>query len=134
LGFKVFSLEQSSFRGWDGVSSSDLDSYVRQMALFASAVEPTSDIDKILYEVIHREGFGLNSEVSRLPAYGQTEVYRVTDYEMGNTCHVTLSSQIHSQIAMLLGLDINSLFICRDDALSDDLAANLTLQCRLKTI
>lgn len=33
---------------------------------------------------------------------------------------------------MALGQD--DLFICRDVALSDELAANLALQCRLKTL
>jgi len=33
-----------------------------------------------------------------------------------------------------LGLSKDELFVCRDVALDDEAAANLALQCRLKTI
>ncbi len=33
-----------------------------------------------------------------------------------------------------LALGKNDLFICRDKAMTDELVANLALQCRLKTI
>jgi len=37
-------------------------------------------------------------------------------------------------IGKALNLTADDLFVCRDRALDDTLAANLALQCRLKTI
>ena len=45
-----------------------------------------------------------------------------------------LADEIRLEDLAGLGLGEEDLFVCRDVALDDEAAANLTLQCRLKTI
>jgi adenine-specific DNA-methyltransferase len=81
-----------------------------------------------------KEGYGLNSTVTAVA--GANTVYTVTDAEKNppQLFRACLDTQLAPDIAKQLGLNANDLFICRDSALDDTLAANLALQCRLKTV
>ncbi|MCY3628143.1 MAG: hypothetical protein OXG88_10955 [Gammaproteobacteria bacterium] len=48
--------------------------------------------------------------------------------------HICLDTKLKETDIELLNLSKDAVFICRDVALNDTLAANLALQCRLKTI
>ena len=60
--------------------------------------------------------------------------YRVTDPDRDQSFTICLDD--HIDLADLSGLDLSpdDIFVCRDVALDDQAAANLALQCRLKTI
>jgi hypothetical protein len=60
--------------------------------------------------------------------------WRVTDPDKGQSFHLTLAGKIALKDLRPLDLKKDNLFICRDIALDDEAAANLALQCRLKTI
>jgi adenine-specific DNA-methyltransferase len=64
---------------------------------------------------------------------GQT-VYRVADPEREQSFAICLDDQITLAALTPLQLAKDDLFVCRDSALDDEAAANLALQCRLKTI
>ncbi|MBE3120170.1 MAG: hypothetical protein IMZ50_15630, partial [Candidatus Atribacteria bacterium] len=61
-------------------------------------------------------------------------VQRVTDPDKGQSFYLTLAARIALEDLRPLDLKKDDLFICRDSALDDEAAANLALQCRLKTI
>ncbi len=54
--------------------------------------------------------------------------------ERGQCLLICLDDTLDDSTPKALGLGQDDLFICRDVALSDELAANLALQCRLKTV
>ena len=115
----------------------------------------------MIWEVAVKEGFGLNSRVTALALAGaagshanvtalalagaagsdgntgstrQSKVWRVCDEEKNQTFHISLDAQVSLKVVKELGLGADDLFVCRDAALTDTDAANLALQCRLKTI
>jgi len=47
---------------------------------------------------------------------------------------ICLDEQVRADLSQNYELKIDDLFVCRDLALDDSAAANLALQCRLKTI
>ncbi len=135
LGFRVFKLAESNNRRWRGTEQQDAGELSRQMALFNDPLVPGWQPLSVMYEVILKEGYSLTSrieEVSKKDA--ANTVHRVTDDGRGQSFLICLDDHIDPKTSRALELGRDDVFICRDVALDDELAANLALQCRLKTI
>ena len=61
-------------------------------------------------------------------------VYRITDADTGQSFLICLDDKFNAETAKAMALGKEDLFVCRDAALTDEQAANLALQCKLKTI
>jgi adenine-specific DNA-methyltransferase len=135
LGFKVFKLAASHFASWVGTAERDPANYHEQMSLFVDPLRAGWTSENVLWEVAIKEGYGLNSVVEPAACAVNT-VYRVVDPERDppQSFRACLDDTLHPDIAKALHLGADDLFVCRDRALDDTLAANLALQCRLKTI
>ena len=145
LGFKVFKLAPSNYRPWTGVDEHTPEAYIKQMALFIDPLVDGWTAEDVIYEVALKDrGYGLNCRIESLgtvrdPAQpGQSPprnaVYRITDPDKEQSCILCLADKIPPPLVQLLELDTTDAFVCRDVALDDETAANLALQCRLKTI
>jgi adenine-specific DNA-methyltransferase len=137
LGFKVFKLAPSNYQLWRGVSEDTPDAYAEQMALFADPLVDGWTAENVIYEVALKEGYGLNCQITPLPLAGEgpgVRAFRVTDPDKEQSFTICLDNAISLDDLSALNLGKDDLFICRDVALDDEAAANLALQCRLKTI
>jgi adenine-specific DNA-methyltransferase len=146
LGFKVFKLAPSNYQLWRGVGEDTPDAYAEQMALFADPLVDGWTAENVIYEVALKEGYGLNCRITPLPVPPPLAgeggdrrspgrgIYRVTDPDKEQSFTICLENAINLETLSALNLDKDDLFICRDVALDDEAAANLALQCRLKTI
>lgn len=134
LGFRVFKLSPSNYRPWRGVADDTPDVYEQQMALFTDPLVDRWTAEDVIYEVALKEGYGLNCRVEPVPAVTGNTVYRVTDPDREQSFFICLDDRI--SLAELKGLNLSQddTLVCRDVALDDEAAANLALQCRLKTI
>jgi adenine-specific DNA-methyltransferase len=144
LGFKVFKLTTSNYRQFEEKPAGETDSkkYAKQMAMFRDALVEGWKPENVIYEVAIKEGFGLNcriEEANRQEAKDAKKkqvgpkVYRVTDPDKEQSFYICLDDEIRLESLRFLNLKKDDLFICRDKALDDEAAANLALQCRLKT-
>jgi adenine-specific DNA-methyltransferase len=135
LGFKVFALGESHFAQWAGVPDRDAAKYAVTMENYLDPLAPNADPVAVAWELAIKEGYGLNSTIAKAEV-GANAVYTVTDSEKDppQSFRLCLDEQLAPDIAKQLGLTANDLFICRDAALDDTLAANLALQCRLRTV
>ena len=134
MGFKVFKLAESHYRQWSGVEEKDPEKYANTMELFADPLLPGWKPLNIMYEVALKEGYSLTSTIEELKEVANNTVYRVTDQDKGQSFLICLDSELKSDTPKALNLDKDAVFICRDSALTDELAANVALQCHLKTI
>jgi len=137
LGFKVFKLAPSNYQLWRGVGEDTPDAYAEQMELFANPLVGGWTAENVIYEVALKEGYGLNCQITPLPPAGEgpgVRAFRVTDPDKEQSFTICLDNAISLEDLSALNLDKDNLFICRDVALDDEAAANLALQCRLKTI
>jgi adenine-specific DNA-methyltransferase len=156
LGFKVFKLAESNYRPWKGVEEKDGEAFARTMEMFIDPLLPGWKATNVLYEVALKEGYSLTSQITevypQIAQISQTEeearrqsvksaqsadentVYRVTDADKGQSFLICLDDKLKAAAVKALGLKKDDLFICRDVALTDEQAANLALQCKLKTI
>jgi adenine-specific DNA-methyltransferase len=104
------------------------------MEEFADPLLPGWEPVNVIWEVAIKEGFSLTSRIEKLPDVDGNTVYLVTDPDRDQSFRICLDETLEEATVKALGLDKEDLFVCRDIALTDDLAANLALQCRLKTI
>ena len=133
LAVRVFRLGESNIRRWGGVEAKDADAYAEQLDAFADTLVLGWKPGNVIWEVALREGYALTSEIKKCMVDGQT-VWRVTDPEREQSFHICLDDTLGVEVIRTLGLTRDDLFVCRDNALNDTLAANLALQCRLKVL
>jgi adenine-specific DNA-methyltransferase len=133
-GFRAFTYTRSVFKPWPAIASDDIEEYTRQLELHASQLEDGANQEDVLWEVALREGFSLNTSFERVDEGGANEVIRVVDPDRGQVLYASLDESINDSVARKLGLTREDVFVCRETALDDSLAANLELQCQLRTI
>ena len=134
LGFKVFKLAESNYKLWTGVQERDAQTYLKTMDHFTDPLTPGWKPDGLIWEVAIKEGYGLNSKIEKITGLKNIIVYKVTDQDKGQSFRICLDNAVKTDTLKALSLSKDDLFICRDAALDDEAAANLALQCRLKTI
>jgi len=134
LGFKVFKLAESNYRPWQGVADKRGAAYAETMELFTDPLVPGWKPVNVIYEVALKEGYSLTSKVEKVEGIKDNTVYRVTDPDKGQSFRISLDDKLKAATVKALALAKDALFICRDAALTDQQAANLALQCNLKTI
>jgi adenine-specific DNA-methyltransferase len=152
LGFRVFKLAESNYRPWKGVENKDGAAYAEAMELFTDPLVPGWKPTNVIYEVALKEGYGLTSTIEQVyppiapknkdekesaqsaKSADKNVVFRVTDPDKGQSFRISLDDRLKAATVKALALKKDDLFICRDSALTDEMAANLALQCNLKTI
>jgi len=134
LGFKVFKLSESNYRSWKGVSDKDGKTYAETMEMFTDPLVPGWKTENVVCEVALKEGYSLTCRIEELNDIAGNQVFRVTDDDRGQSFIICLDDKLTATAIKALKLKKDDLFICRDVALTDELAANLALQCNLKTI
>jgi adenine-specific DNA-methyltransferase len=133
LGFRVFKLTLSNFAPWTG-QAPDAEAYIRQLEFQKDPLIEGWKPQDVIWEVALREGFGLDAQVVPVAGLEALAVWRVTDPAKEQSFFLCLADRIDLAALRPLNLGKEDLFICRDAALDDEAAANLALQCRLKTI
>lgn len=136
LGFKVFKLAAPNIEQWVPDNDRDPDHYANKLHLFDDPLVPGWTAENVLWEVALREGFGLNTRFAEKGLPSGNTLHEVTDPDKDppQTFTVCLDDEVRADLSKHYPLAADSLFICRDRALDDTAAANLALQCRLKTI
>jgi adenine-specific DNA-methyltransferase len=134
LGFKVFKLSKPNIQQWPEGEDRDPEAYAQKLALFNEPLVAGWKPENVIWEVALREGFGLNTHFASRDLGNGNRVYDVKDDDTGQKFIICLDDKIPIDLAKHCELTLDDLFICRDVALDDSAAANLALQCRLKTI
>ena len=134
LGFRVFKLSESNYKQWQGVTGQSAEAYVGQMEFVLDPLRDGWKLQDVVWEVAIKEGFGLGSTLAKLGDVHTNNVWKVSDHARGQSFLITFDDNLDPSTVKTLSLAKGDLFICRDVALTDSLAANLRLQCKLKTI
>lgn len=134
LGFAVFKLTPSNFKPWVNEQDATPEKLAIAMELFNDPLAEGWKPENVIYEVAIKEGFSLAVRVEKIPAARANRIFQVTDVEQGQSFRICLDDELKAATVKELNLKKDDLFICRDMAIDDKMAANLALQCRLKTI
>ena len=133
-GFKVFKLARPNIQQWSQDEERDPEAYAQKLSLFNDPLVAGWKPENVIWEVALREGFGLNTHFASMDLANGNKVYVVTDPDTGQKFIICLDDKILTDVSKYCELGASDLFVCRDIALDDSAAANLALQCRLKTI
>ncbi|MDE3097641.1 MAG: site-specific DNA-methyltransferase, partial [Chloroflexota bacterium] len=134
FGFRVFQLAPSNFKAWEEPQHKDQARYVRSLRAAIDTLGESFDVQNAIWEVAIKEGFGLTTEIEKVPSIKSNEVYLVKDPDLGQSFRICLDKTLRAQSVAAMSLTRDDLFVCRDVAITDEIAANLALQCRLKTL
>lgn len=134
LGFRSFSLAPSHIKQWSGPDVRDADSYAVQMSWFEDSLEDGWTDNGVIWEVAIKEGYSLSSRIEAVKGMSPNTLWRVSDLSTGQSFFICLDDELDTVALKSLDMDTSVLFVCRDCALTDEQAANLALQCRLKII
>jgi adenine-specific DNA-methyltransferase len=137
LGFKVFKLAAPHIQPWSAEDADrEPDRYTAKLAMYNDPLMPGWTAENVLWEIALREGFGLNSRFEKKKLKSRNAVWLVTDPDKDppQTLLVCLDDKIAVDFSKGIDLAPEQIVVVRDLALDDTAAANLALQCRLKTI
>ena len=92
------------------------------------------DEESVVYEVLVKEGFSLNSQVSQsvIPGKLGIKVWQIIDGE--RRMFVTFAKKLTQEQAGSLGLVEKDIFVCLDSALDDTTKVNLVRNFNLRVI
>jgi adenine-specific DNA-methyltransferase len=127
-------LAKPNIQQWVPDGNRDPDAYAQKLSLFNDPLVSGWTAENVLWEVALREGFGLNTRFERRKLGNGNTVYEVTDPDTAQAFTACLDGHVKPDFSKHYEFTPDRLFVCRDMALDDTAAANLTLQCRLKTI
>lgn len=134
FGFRVFKLGESNYRQWVGVGEKDDEAYAEQMSLFTDLLKPGWVPEDVIWEVALKEGYSLSSLIENLSEITGNQVWRITDPDRGQSFYISLDDVLKEATVQAMRLNKEDLFVCRDAALTDEMAVNLALQCKLKIL
>lgn len=134
LGFRVFKLGESNYRQWEGVGEKDSEAYAEQMSLFTDLLKPGWVPEDVIWEVALKEGYSLSSLIENLSEITGNQVWQITDPNRGQSFYICLDDVLKEETIQAMRLNKEDFFVCRDAALTDEMAVNLALQCKLKIL
>ena len=136
IGFKSYELSKSNYRQWNTITDKDDEQKLKtQMQLFLEKpLVDGYDEESVVYEVLVKEGFSLNSQVSQsvIPGKLGIKVWQIIDGE--RRMFVTFAKKLTQEQAGSLGLVEKDIFVCLDSALDDTTKVNLVRNFNLRVI
>ena len=121
LGFKVFKLQPSNFKLWDGNVSKDEEAIKKQIALFVEHINPQSSPEDILYEILLKSGFSLTTKIEKT-VLAEKDVFSIADGSMLICLEKDLAPEVIKAIAEMKPVRV----VCLDEGfkVNDQLKTN----------
>jgi adenine-specific DNA-methyltransferase len=112
LGFKVFKLDKSNFKVWDGSVENDVPKQI-QMAI--NHLEPDSKEFDILFEILLKAGFELTLPIKELTLVDK-KVYSVED----DALLICLENELNEDVIRAIAAKEPARFVCLDAGFKDN--------------
>jgi len=130
-GFRVYKLAETNYKAWEGVKEQTIDDYLETVEEHLDPLKSGWIPEDLVYEVALKEGYPLTANIETLVTESN-KVFKVSADE--NHFYICLDKEIQQTTIDQLNPDKETLLVVRDKALTDTQAANLALQCKLKTL
>jgi len=136
-GFRVYKLSKTGFKDWRDFAGSSLDEYEKQLSLHLAETDDKAKEEDLVAEIMLREGFPLDSTIDRLEE-GALVVTRVGSSASSHRLFICLDTGFSRSLTVRtfekLGIATEDVFICLDEALTDEAKLRIRELCRLATI
>jgi len=135
-GFKSLKLTKSNYRQWDAITDRDDEKKLKAQLKLAIEKPLVDGYDEksVVYEILTKEGFSLNSQVSQavIPVKAGVYVWVVADGE--RKIVVSFAKQINKEQVDAFGLTEADIFVCLDSAMDDTTKVNIARNLNVKVI
>ncbi|MBY6271804.1 MAG: site-specific DNA-methyltransferase [Bacillaceae bacterium] len=135
-GFMVYKLDKTNLRKWTSSASENLEQLEANLDMFVNThfTEGWTEKDVII-ELMLNQGFPLDSSIEQLKEIENNTVWTVRHEDVPFNMHVCLDESLHkSTVDYLAGTLSKDVFICLDDALSNEAKIILSETMKVKTI
>ncbi len=112
LGFKVFKLDRSNFKVWDGAVENDVP---RQIEMAINHLEPDSKELDILYEILLKAGFELTLPIKEL-SLADKKVYSIED----DALLICLEGELNEAVIRAIAAKEPARVVCLDSSFKDN--------------
>lgn len=121
LGFKVFTLQPSNFKLWDGDVAKDEAAIKKQIEIFVEHINPQSSQEDILYEILLKSGFSLTTKIEKT-VLAERDVFSIADGSMLICLEKDLTSEVIKEMAEMKPVRV----VCLDEGFkgNDQLKTN----------
>jgi len=120
LGFKIFKLDRSNFKVWDGAVDENTD-IAKQIQLAIDHINPKSSEEDLLFEILLKSGFELTTEIKELDLAGK----RVFSIE-NNALLICLDKELTQDVIVAMARLKPARVVCLDEGFrnNDQLKTN----------
>ena len=136
-GFRVYKLAKTGFRRWQDYAGKSLEEYEKQLFLHLAEADEKAKEDDLVAEIMLREGFPLDSKMERMEE-GSLVVNRVESEASAHRLFICMDAGIGRSLTVRtfqkLGVAPEDVFVCRDEAVSDEAKLRIRELCRLATV
>jgi adenine-specific DNA-methyltransferase len=134
LGFKVFKLDRSNYKGWRDFDAGDVAELQTLFDRFETPLVDGWTPEDVLVEIMLMEGFPLDGTVAERPEFRRNRVQQVSSDMLAHKLYVCLDAHVYDETIAGLTMAEDDIFICLDSALSDEAKVQLEDGRRVKVI
>lgn len=134
VGFKALKLQNSNYRQWEVLENEeDKQKLLDQSKLFVEKpLTNKYDEKSVVYEILTKEGFDLNSSVILNEKVKSFAFWEVKDGE--KKMFITFTNKITQENVEKLNLTEKDIFVCFDSSLDDSTKVNLSRNVDIRVI
>lgn len=130
LGFKVFKLSKSNCFVWDSEDVKEPNTLAKHIEESAKGAK-NADRDALIYELMLREGFSLDSKVET-EKHGKNILYKISDSK--SSVWMCFDDHLDEDAVRKLALTKDDKLVVLDSSLTDTQKVNLARSFRVETI
>jgi adenine-specific DNA-methyltransferase len=135
LGFKVYKLDRSNLKIWKDYDGEDIQAVEQLLIDYQNPLGESLSEEKVVTELQLLEGFPLDSKIEQADSFTQNKVLCVTSEHIGHRLFICLDSKLDiATVQDVRLLEDEDIFICLDNALTDQEKMMLADGCNVKTI
>jgi adenine-specific DNA-methyltransferase len=135
LGFKVYKLDRSNLKIWKDYDGEDIPEFEQLSLNFQNPLGESFLEEKVVTEIQLLEGFSLDSKIEQADTFTQNKVLCVTSEHIGHRLFICLEAKLDiTTVQDVRLLEDEDIFVCLDNAITDQEKMMLADGCNVKTI
>jgi adenine-specific DNA-methyltransferase len=135
LGFKVYKLDRSNLKIWKDYDGEDIPEFEQLSLNFQNPLGESFSEEKVVTELQLLEGFPLDSKIDQSDTFTQNKVLCVTSEHIEHRLFICLDNKLDiATVQDVQLLEDEDIFVCLDNALTDQEKMMLADGCNVKTI
>lgn len=133
-GFKTFRLTNSNYKLWRNVDNVNVSDLELKFGSFESALIDEWKFPDLLNEILLMEGFPLDSKIEEASIYKKNRVQTASSDFCQHHLVICLDKKVSPDTIKSLQLNENDIFVCLDNAVTDEQKVTLSDKGLIKTI